>query len=92
LARGLAVGQARSTADPSYFPLRRTVDALIAAWLADNPRDGYSLTVAHTHGHGDHVAGDEQFTDRPDTVVVGRSVDDVIEFYGLDSWPGGAAI
>jgi glyoxylase-like metal-dependent hydrolase (beta-lactamase superfamily II) len=47
-----------ATANPSYFPLRRTVDELIAAWLADNPRDGYGLTVAHTHGHDDHVAGD----------------------------------
>lgn len=80
-----------ATANPSYFPLRRTVDELIAAWLADNPRDGYGLTVAHTHGHDDHVAGDGQFADRPDTVVVGRSVDDVIEFYGLDRWPDGAA-
>src|SRR5262245_17553463 len=80
-----------ATANPSYLPLRRTIDELIAAWLADNPRDGYGLIVAHTHGHDDHAAGDGQFADRPDTVVVGRSVDDVIEFYGLDRWPDGAA-
>ncbi|MEU4195428.1 MBL fold metallo-hydrolase [Kribbella sp. NPDC026611] len=80
-----------ATADPAYFPLRRTIDQLITDWLAANPRTGYGLTIAHTHGHGDHVAGDEQFADRPDTVVVGTSVDDVIAFFGLDQWPDGAA-
>ena len=35
-----------ATADPAYFPLRRTVDELIAAWLADHPRDDYGLTLA----------------------------------------------
>ena len=79
-----------ATPDPAYFPLRRTVDTLIADWLAANPRDDYRLTVAHTHGHDDHVAGDGQFADRPDTTVVGRSLDDVIAFFGLDQWPDGA--
>ena len=80
-----------ATADPAYFPLRRTVDSLISEWLADNPRDGYRLTVVHTHGHGDHVAGDAQFEDRADTTVVGRSLDDVVAFYSLSDWPDGAA-
>jgi len=80
-----------ATADPAYFPLRRTVDSLISEWLAENPRDGYRLTVVHTHGHGDHVAGDAQFDDRPDTTVVGKSLTDVVAFYGLPEWPDGAA-
>lgn len=80
-----------ATADPAYFPLRRTVDELIDRWLADNPRESYGLTIAHTHGHDDHVAGDGQFTDRPDTVVVGKSLEDVTGFYGFGSWPDGAA-
>ncbi|MFI7065304.1 MBL fold metallo-hydrolase [Kribbella sp. NPDC050124] len=80
-----------ATSDPAYFPLRRTVDALIADWLADNPRDDYGLTIAHTHGHDDHVAGDGQFAGRQGTTVLGRSLDDVIAFYGLRRWPGGAA-
>src|SRR5580698_754517 len=28
-----------ATADPQKFPLRETVDVLIAAWLAKHPRD-----------------------------------------------------
>ena len=39
-------------------------------WLAANHgRSGYDLVVAHTHAHGDHVAGDGRFADRPDTTV-----------------------
>jgi hydroxyacylglutathione hydrolase len=66
-----------ATAEAEHFPLRATVDELIG----DRP-----LVVAHTHGHGDHVAADGQFADRPDTVVLGRGRDDVVAFFGLD-WP-----
>jgi glyoxylase-like metal-dependent hydrolase (beta-lactamase superfamily II) len=76
-----------ATADPAIFPLRDTVDALIADWLEANPRDGYELVVAHTHGHGDHVAGDGQFAGRPLTRVVGRDVVAVRDFFGFADWP-----
>ncbi|WP_084715248.1 MBL fold metallo-hydrolase [Streptacidiphilus rugosus] len=72
-----------ATADPERFPLRATVDALIAEWLERNPRENYRLVVAHTHGHGDHVAGDVQFDDRPDTVIVPREAEAVREFFGF---------
>lgn len=80
-----------ATAEPEYFPLRSTVDGLVAGWLREHPREGYRLTVAHTHAHGDHVAGDPQFADRPDTTVVGAKLPDVTAFYGFDDWPNGAA-
>jgi glyoxylase-like metal-dependent hydrolase (beta-lactamase superfamily II) len=67
--------------------LRRKVDELLADWLSRHPRPDYQLVVAHTHGHGDHVAGDASFVDRPDTVVVGRSVQDVQAFFGFTGWP-----
>ncbi|MGG8405353.1 MBL fold metallo-hydrolase [Streptomyces sp. 12297] len=73
--------------DPAHLPLRATVDALIDAWLARNPRPRYGLVVAHTHGHGDHIAGDAQFADRPDTQVVGASLPEVIDWFGFESWP-----
>jgi len=72
-----------ATASPAYFPLRRTVDEIVDRWLADHPREGYGLLVAHTHGHGDHVAGDGQFRDRPDTVIVDPAPERVREFFGL---------
>jgi glyoxylase-like metal-dependent hydrolase (beta-lactamase superfamily II) len=80
-----------ATPEPEYFPLRRTVDRLIEEWLAEHPRPGYRLIVAHTHGHGDHVQGDGQFADRPDTTVVARDLGAVTEFFGLAEWPNGAA-
>jgi glyoxylase-like metal-dependent hydrolase (beta-lactamase superfamily II) len=76
-----------ATEDAGRFPLRETVDGLVDAWLAAHPRDAYELVVAHTHAHGDHVAGDAQFADRPDTTLVGTGIDDVQSFFGFASWP-----
>ncbi len=76
-----------ATADPELFPLRDTVDLLIAGWLDRHPRERYELIVAHTHGHGDHVAGDAQFAGRPDTTVVSREVEAVRQFFGFTGWP-----
>jgi hydroxyacylglutathione hydrolase len=76
-----------ATADPAKFPLRATVDQLVAGWLARHPRDAYQLVVAHTHGHNDHVAADAQFAGRPATTVVGRELDAVQQYFGFTSWP-----
>ncbi len=76
-----------ATADPGQFPLRATVDRLIAGWLSQHPRDSYRLVVAHTHGHGDHVAGDAQFDGRPGTVVVSREAEAVRQYFGFTGWP-----
>ena len=79
-----------ATKDPERFPLRRTVDTLLGEWLAAHPdvdASAYELVVAHTHGHGDHVAGDEQLADRPGTTVVSRELDAVQQFFGFTDWP-----
>lgn len=76
-----------ATEDPAVFPLRATVDDLVAAWLAEHPREEYGLVVAHTHAHGDHVAADGQFADRPATTVVGHDEDAVRAFFGFgEQW------
>lgn len=80
-----------ASADPAHFPLRATVDALMEQWLTRNPRAEYGLVVAHTHGHGDHIAGDPQFADRPHTEVVGPSTAEVKGFFGFEDWPEGRA-
>jgi hydroxyacylglutathione hydrolase len=76
-----------ATGDPARFPLRTTVDTLVAAWLRGHPRDEYGLVVAHTHGHDDHHAGDAQFADRPHTTVVPLDVAAVCGFFGFRDWP-----
>ncbi|HWK92502.1 MAG TPA: MBL fold metallo-hydrolase [Luteimicrobium sp.] len=78
-----------ATADPEAFPLRATVDGLVADWLGRHPRADYGLVVVHSHAHGDHVAADAQLADRPGTVVVGKELADVRAFFGLGE-PGGA--
>lgn len=80
-----------ATADPASFPLRQLVDRLCDEWLAEHPHDDYELVVAHSHSHGDHIAADGQFADRPRTVLVGHAPSDVAEFFGLVDWPAGEA-
>jgi glyoxylase-like metal-dependent hydrolase (beta-lactamase superfamily II) len=60
-------------------PVRDVVDGLLP--------EGLDLVVAHSHGHGDHVAGDGQFRGRPGTVVVGRDHRSAVAGWGFGRWP-----
>ena len=71
--------------------IRPVVDRIVAEWLAANHRSGIPLVVAHSHSHGDHIAGDGAFRDRPDTVVVGLKAAEVAAFFGVANWPDGIA-
>lgn len=68
--------------------IRPVVDRLIADWLAAHGRTSIPLVVAHSHAHGDHIAGDAAFRDRPDTKLVGLKPADVAAFFGIKPWPG----
>ena len=65
--------------------VRQAVDDLLSGRPTGAP--GYQLIIAHTHGHGDHVAGDGQFADRPRSTVVGHDVAAVRDFFGFANWP-----
>jgi glyoxylase-like metal-dependent hydrolase (beta-lactamase superfamily II) len=67
--------------------IRPTVDRLVKEWLAAHHRESIPLVVAHSHSHGDHVAGDATFRDRPDTTVLGHKPADVANFFGITKWP-----
>lgn len=71
--------------------IRPTVDRLVAEWLAAHHRKAIPLVVAHSHSHGDHVAGDAAFRARPDTTVVGLKDTDVAAFFKVTNWPDGIA-
>lgn len=67
--------------------VRPTVDRLISAWRGTHGNRPIHLVVAHSHGHGDHHAGDDEFRDRPDTDVVGLSAEAVAAYFHIGDWP-----
>lgn len=69
--------------------IRPVVERLVQGWLAAHHRSSIPLVVAHSHSHGDHIAGDDAFRDRPDTVVVGTGAADVAAFFHAAKWPQG---
>lgn len=75
-----------STSSASQMPLRAWVDSV----LKTVPNgDKLKLTVAHSHSHGDHMAGDNQFRDRPNTTVIGHSPEEVAKAFNIKDWPNG---
>ena len=67
--------------------IRPTIDQLIDTWRAQHGGRRIHLVVAHSHGHGDHHAGDAEFRDRPDTEIVGLSPQEVAAFFCIADWP-----
>jgi hydroxyacylglutathione hydrolase len=67
----------------------RVVGDVVAKWCAQNKRESIPLIVAHSHSHGDHVAGDPGFRERPNTTMVPLTVEGTRAFYAIDKWPDG---
>jgi hydroxyacylglutathione hydrolase len=76
-----------ATSSGEFFPLRRVVDDLVGRWLDAHPRDDHGLLVLHTHAHGDHVAADGQFTDRPGTNLVDAGLSSTRAYFGFGDDP-----
>lgn len=74
------------------LPLRRLVDRLLGDWASERGVPEPDLVVAHTHAHGDHVAGDDLFSERPRTRVVAPALPAVRKFFGLGDWPDGESV
>lgn len=76
-----------STSSPVLFPLRETVDGIITQWEQRFGQSGTRLIVANSHLHGDHYAAWNQFVDRPNTVMVGLTHEEMMAFWGFKSFP-----
>lgn len=76
-----------ATSSSSVFPIGNLVSGLVDDWQTSRGLPSYELVVAHTHGHGDHTAGDGQFIGQPDTTVVSASLASVTSFFGITDWP-----
>ena len=46
-----------------------------------------ALVVTHSHGHGDHIAGDKAFLAMPKVSFVAADVAAQQKFYGIEKWP-----
>ena len=67
--------------------IRPTIERVIDDWRARHGGRPIHLIVAHSHGHGDHHAGDPEFVGRPDTELVGLTPEDVAAFFHIADWP-----
>jgi hydroxyacylglutathione hydrolase len=65
----------------------RVVSGVIAKWAAARKRPAPPLVVAHSHAHGDHVAGDAGFRELANTTMVPLTVEGTRQFYGIAKWP-----
>ena len=63
------------------------VDSLLTAWKRMHGGAPLTLVVAHSHGHGDHVAGDDQFRGRSGVTLVERDTLSVQTYFAFTSWP-----
>jgi glyoxylase-like metal-dependent hydrolase (beta-lactamase superfamily II) len=78
-----------ATGPGEAFPLAATVYGLMEQWRAKHGGRELELIVAHTHSHGDHVEGDAQFVNQPNTRVVGHGVESVAAVFGISDWREG---
>lgn len=67
----------------------RVVMEIVAKWSAAKQRAPVPLIVAHSHAHGDHVAGDAGFKALAgsNVTMVPLTVAGTSEFYGIAKWP-----
>jgi glyoxylase-like metal-dependent hydrolase (beta-lactamase superfamily II) len=84
--RAILVDTGAKTAD-----IAGAVDQVIARWSARHGGRAVPLLVVHSHGHGDHIAGDAQFASRANTTLILASPAALSSFFGLTRWPDSAA-
>jgi glyoxylase-like metal-dependent hydrolase (beta-lactamase superfamily II) len=68
----------------------RFYQTVLHKWLLRNKRDAsapFPLLVTHSHGHGDHIAGDKQFDGMPGVTLIPATVEGVSKQFGISNWP-----
>jgi hydroxyacylglutathione hydrolase len=71
--------------------LTPTLQRTVHRWLSRNSRQAIPLVVVHTHGHGDHIAGDAALLEMHDPLVpltlIAAEVDADRTFFQIKHWP-----
>lgn len=76
-----------ATADSSKFPLYAKISELMAQWQSAQKINQLELLVTHSHSHSDHIAGDQQFRDKPNVTLVEPKLGSVKSFFNFEPWP-----
>jgi glyoxylase-like metal-dependent hydrolase (beta-lactamase superfamily II) len=63
------------------------VTDLIAKWAKKKNRAPVPLIVIHSHGHGDHVAGDKAFQAMANVQFVAATPEEIQKAAGIAKWP-----
>ncbi len=64
-------------------PLRPIIDAI----MAQHGTPDLPLIVAHSHGHADHIGGDAELAERPNTKVIDHTRAAVAAAFAIRRWP-----
>jgi len=82
-----------ATPEAAWYPLRETVDRIVARWSQMRRKKQVPLTVVMTSG--EDIAQNQglgQFLGRPDTTLAPRPLEGMKRFFKLEgSWPSGTA-
>ena len=67
--------------------IKPTIDKVMAGWLKAKGKTSIPLVIAHSHSHGDHIAGDPEFAGLQDVTIVGHAPEQVAAFFKIKNWP-----
>ncbi len=65
------------------------VMSLLEKWAKKNNHAPVKLVVIHSHGHGDHIAGDKQFQALPNVEFIAAEPAALQKAAGISNWPEG---
>ena len=81
-----------ATEDPDKFPIYKTIQQLVSKWKAENSISKMDILVTHSHSHLDHRAGDAQFRNKADVILIEANEDAIIEYFNFANWPDGETV
>lgn len=78
-----------ATESEELFPLFETIKTLVTKYQSKHGLNKLQWVVSHSHGHGDHIAGDKQFKNREGVQLIEPNTEAVKSFFGFNDWPNG---
>ena len=85
----LLVQDTGATQEASQFPLYQTIKQLVDLRKQKMGIAQIDILVTHSHSHGDHIAGDVQFEDKPNVTLVKPDSEAIKNFFRFSQWPLG---